>query len=40
MCDLADCPVRQPRFVSRPPLTLEEAVQPDMPRGAAAPPVT
>jgi cation diffusion facilitator family transporter len=40
MCDLADCPVRQHRFVSRPPLTLEEAVQPDMPRGAAAPPVT
>jgi cation diffusion facilitator family transporter len=40
MCDLADCPVRQHRFVSRPPLTLEEAVQPDMPRRAAAPPVT
>jgi divalent metal cation (Fe/Co/Zn/Cd) transporter len=40
MCDLADCPVRRHPFVSRPPLTLEEAVQPDMPCRAAAPPVT
>jgi cation diffusion facilitator family transporter len=40
MCDLAGCPVRRHPFVSRPPLTLEEAVQPDMPCRAAAPPVT
>lgn len=29
-CDLGDCPVRLQPFASRPPLTLEEAVQPDM----------
>jgi cation diffusion facilitator family transporter len=32
MCDLADCPVRREPFEGRPALTLEEAVQPDMPR--------
>jgi len=32
MCDLDDCPVRREPFDGRPPLTLEEAVQPDMPR--------
>jgi cation diffusion facilitator family transporter len=31
MCDLDDCPVRREPFVQRPDLTLEEAVQPDMP---------
>ena len=31
MCELGDCPVRREPFVGRPPLTLEEAVQPDMP---------
>jgi len=31
MCDLTDCPVRREPFRARPPLTLEEAVQPDMP---------
>ena len=31
MCELGDCPVRREPFVARPPLTLEEAVQPDMP---------
>src|SRR6266851_3446092 len=35
MCDLADCPVRREVFTGRPRLTLEEAVQPDMPRGRA-----
>jgi cation diffusion facilitator family transporter len=35
MCDLADCPVRREPFTGRPPLTLDEAVQPDMPRGRA-----
>ena len=34
MCDLADCPVRREPFSARPPLTLEEAVQPDMPHPA------
>ncbi|MEK7709248.1 MAG: cation diffusion facilitator family transporter [candidate division NC10 bacterium] len=34
MCDLADCPVRREPFRGRPPLTLEEAVQPDMPHPA------
>jgi cation diffusion facilitator family transporter len=34
MCDLGDCPVRREPFRARPPLTLEEAVQPDMPRPA------
>jgi cation diffusion facilitator family transporter len=33
MCDLDDCPVRREVFTERPRLTLEEAVQPDMPRG-------
>jgi cation diffusion facilitator family transporter len=32
MCDLDDCMVRREPFRGRPPLTLEEAVQPDMPR--------
>ena len=32
MCDLPDCPVRREPFRSRPPLTVEEAVQPDMAR--------
>jgi cation diffusion facilitator family transporter len=32
MCDLHDCPVRRAPFARRPPLTLDEAVQPDMPR--------
>jgi cation diffusion facilitator family transporter len=31
MCDLKDCPVRREPFRDRPLLTLEEAVQPDMP---------
>ena len=31
MCDLEDCPVRREPFRDRPALTLEEAVQPDMP---------
>jgi len=35
MCDLDDCPVRREPFGGRPALTLEEAVQPDMPRGRA-----
>jgi cation diffusion facilitator family transporter len=33
MCDLPDCPVRREPFRSRTRLTLEEAVQPDMPHG-------
>lgn len=32
MCDLDACPVRREPFQSRPAMTLEEAVQPDMPR--------
>jgi cation diffusion facilitator family transporter len=32
MCDLDDCPIRREPFGRRPPLTLDEAVQPDMPR--------
>jgi len=32
MCDLDDCMVRREPFRGRAPLTLEEAVQPDMPR--------
>jgi cation diffusion facilitator family transporter len=32
MCDLDDCPVRREPFTGRQPLTLDEAVQPDMPR--------
>ncbi|HUM14080.1 MAG TPA: cation diffusion facilitator family transporter [Candidatus Nitrosotalea sp.] len=35
MCDLDECPVRREPFTGRPPLTLEEAVQPDMPRARA-----
>ena len=31
MCDLDDCPVRREPFRGRPGLTLDEAVQPDMP---------
>jgi cation diffusion facilitator family transporter len=31
MCDLDDCMVRREPFRGRPPLTLDEAVQPDMP---------
>jgi divalent metal cation (Fe/Co/Zn/Cd) transporter len=31
MCDLGDCPVRREPFRGRPGLTLDEAVQPDMP---------
>lgn len=34
MCDLADCPVRREPFRARPPLMLDEAVQPDMPHPA------
>lgn len=33
MCDLEDCPIRRDLFLGRPPLTLDEAVQPDMPSG-------
>jgi cation diffusion facilitator family transporter len=32
MCDLEECPVRRDLFLGRPPLTVDEAVQPDMPR--------
>lgn len=32
MCDLGECPVRREPFQGRPGLTLDEAVQPDMPR--------
>lgn len=32
MCDLDPCPIRREPFRGRPPLTLDEAVQPDMPR--------
>lgn len=31
VCDLSDCPVRVAPFITRTPLTVEEAVQPDMP---------
>jgi cation diffusion facilitator family transporter len=34
-CDLEDCPIRREPFLRLTPLTLEEVVQPDMPRGAA-----
>jgi cation diffusion facilitator family transporter len=34
-CDLEDCPIRREPFLKLTPLTLEEVVQPDMPRGAA-----
>lgn len=36
MCDLEDCPIRRAPFGGRPTLTLEEAVQPDMPHRAPA----
>jgi cation diffusion facilitator family transporter len=36
MCDLDGCPVRREPYRGRPPLTLDEAVQPDMPRPVAA----
>jgi len=32
VCDLEDCPIRREPFLKVTPLTLEEAVQPDMPR--------
>jgi cation diffusion facilitator family transporter len=32
MCDLEGCPVRRESFRVRPPLTVDEVVQPDMPR--------
>ncbi len=35
MCDLEDCPIRREPFLRQTPLTLEEAVQPDMPRSSA-----
>ena len=35
MCDLDGCPVRREPFDGRPRLTLDEAVQPDMPRGTS-----
>ena len=36
MCDLEACPIRRAPFGGRPTLTLEEAVQPDMPHRAPA----
>ena len=33
-CDLEDCPIRREPFLRATPLTLEEAVQPDMPQVA------
>jgi cation diffusion facilitator family transporter len=36
MCDLETCPIRRVPFGGRPALTLEEAVQPDMPQRPAA----
>jgi cation diffusion facilitator family transporter len=35
MCDLEVCPIRREPFLKQTPLTLEEAVQPDMPRSSA-----
>ena len=35
MCDLTPCAVRREAFAGRPPLTVEEAVRPDMPRPTA-----
>ena len=32
MCDLDDCPIRREPFRARPPLTLDEAVRPDVSR--------
>jgi hypothetical protein len=37
MCDLDDCPIRREPFRDRPPLSLEEAVRPDMPRSERSP---
>lgn len=34
LCDLEDCPIRREPFLKGTPLTLEEAVQPDMPQPA------
>jgi len=34
-CDLEDCPIRREPFLKLTPLTLEEVVQPDMPRSGA-----
>ena len=34
VCDLEDCAIRREPFIKVTPLTLEEAVQPDMPRVA------
>jgi hypothetical protein len=36
VCDLEDCPIRRKPFIKVTPLTLEEAVQPDMPKPALA----
>jgi cation diffusion facilitator family transporter len=36
MCDLPGCPVRREPFSGRPPLTLDEAVQPDVPTAERA----
>jgi divalent metal cation (Fe/Co/Zn/Cd) transporter len=33
MCDLDECWIRREPFRARPPLTLEEAVRPDLPDG-------
>jgi cation diffusion facilitator family transporter len=35
VCDLEDCPIRREPFLKQTALTLEEAVQPDMPRSSA-----
>jgi len=35
-CDLEDCPIRREPFLKLTPLTLEEVVQPDMPRAGAS----
>jgi cation diffusion facilitator family transporter len=35
VCDLKDCPIRREPFLKQTALTLEEAVQPDMPRSDA-----
>jgi hypothetical protein len=34
VCDLADCPIRREPYRGTIPMTLEEAVQPDLPRVA------
>lgn len=33
LCDVPDCPIRVAPMASRPPLTVEEAIRPDIPRG-------